>query len=388
MRQRKLWCEKFVADQSNAEFQFDFSYKLGEQHTIRSGLAYTRHVTQSNNSVGVFSTDDSGEQLGTDPHTIIDNSSKTGTLASFYLQDEWHISKPLTLNYGLRFDKVSAFTEEQQLSPRLNLAYKLSDATAFHAGYSRYFTPPPQELAAQSSIDKYANTSNAPAVGVSDNVKAERTHYYDVGFSHQVNKQLTVTADAYYKRITNLLDEGQFGQALILSPFNYENGFAKGLELSAIYSDAHWGSFLNVTAQKAQGHNIISGQALFAPDELAYIANHDIYVDHDQTYSVSGGAHYHFGDSQLSGDFLYGSGLRLTPDGGAPNSGALPHYTTVNFALTHEWKATPVGKVAGRLALINAFDNSYLLRDGSGIGVGAPQFGPRRTFYAGLSASF
>lgn len=227
-----------------------------------------------------------------------------------------------------------------------------------------------------------------PAVPVSDNVKAERTHYFDVGLSHQFGRNLTFTADAYYKRIANLLDEGQFGQALILSPFNYEKGYAKGLELSTVYNTAQWGSFLNETLQKAQGQNIVSGQALFGPDELAYIANHYIYVDHDQTYSVSGGAHYHFGDSQVSGDFLYGSGLRLTPDGGAPNSGALPHYATVNLNLTHTWKGTPIGKIEGRMAMVNVFDKSYLLRDGSGVGVGAPQFGPRRTLYAGLSTSF
>ena len=66
------------------------------------------------------------------------------------------------------------------------------------------------EQAAQASIDKYAGTSNAPQVAVSDNVKAERTNYYDVGLSHKFNEQLTVTADAYYKKIRNLLDEGQF----------------------------------------------------------------------------------------------------------------------------------------------------------------------------------
>jgi outer membrane receptor protein involved in Fe transport len=368
--------------------QFDASYKLNDQHTIRTGLAYTRQTTHSDNTVGVFDMNDDGTQASTDPRTIIDNSSKTGKLSSIYLQDEWHISAPLTVNYGVRFDKVDAYVNEQQWSPRINVAYQLAKGTALHAGYSRYFTPPPQELAAQSSIDKYAGTSNAPEVGVSDNVKAERTNYYDIGISHQLTPQLTVTADAYYKKIRNMLDEGQFGQALILSPFNYDRGYAKGLELSSVYSEKNWGTFLNVTTQKAEGTNITSGQSLFGPDELAYIANHYIHVDHDQTVTVSGGAHYHFGDSQVSGDFLYGSGLRLTPDNGAPNSGHLPHYATVNLALTHTWKATPVGTVEGRLALINAFDKVYLLRDGSGVGVGAPQYGERRSIYAGLSTSF
>nr|WP_315250407.1 TonB-dependent receptor [uncultured Duganella sp.] len=368
--------------------QFDASYKLNGTHTLRTGLAYTRQTTHSDNAVGVFDLNDDGTQASTGPRTIIDNSSKTGKLSSVYLQDEWHIGAPLTVNYGVRFDKVEAYVSEQQWSPRINLAYQLAKGTALHAGYSRYFTPPPQELAAQSSIDKYAGTSNAPEVAQSDNVKSERTNYYDVGISHQISGALTVTADAYYKKIHNMLDEGQFGQALILSPFNYQRGYAKGLELSAVYSRKDWGGFLNVTTQKAEGSNITSGQSLFGPDELAYIANHYIHVDHDQTVTVSGGAHYHWGESQISGDVLYGSGLRMTPDQGAPNSGHLPHYTTVNLALTHTWKATPVGSIEGRLALINALDKVYLLRDGSGVGVGAPQYGERRSVYAGLSTSF
>ncbi|MYM66780.1 TonB-dependent receptor [Pseudoduganella sp. FT55W] len=368
--------------------QFDASYKLNDTHTLRTGVAYTRQTSHSDNSVGVFDLNDDGTRASTTPRTIIDNSSKTGKLSSIYLQDEWHIGAPLTINYGVRFDKVSAFVDEQQWSPRVNVAYQVAKGTALHAGYSRYFTPPPQELAAQSSIDKYAGTSNAPEVPVSDNVKSERTHYFDVGISHQLSDSLTVTADAYYKKIRNMLDEGQFGQALILSPFNYDRGYAKGLELSGVYNQKNWGAFLNVTTQKAEGTNITSGQSLFGPDELAYIANHYIHVDHDQTVTLSGGAHYHWGDSQISGDFLYGSGLRMTPDDAAPNSGHLPHYTTVNLALTHTWKATPVGTVEGRLALINAFDKSYLLRDGSGVGVGAPQYGERRSLYAGISTSF
>lgn len=368
--------------------QFDISERLNERHTLRAGLAYTRQATQSNNSVGVFPTDGSGSQSNNVPLTIADNSGKTGTLASLYLQDEWHMAAPLTLNYGLRFDQVSAFTDEQQWSPRLNLAYKLSAATSVHAGYSRYFTPPPQELAAQKSIDLYAGTTNAAQVGVSNNAVAERTHYFDMGLSHQIAPGWSATVDAYYKKISNMLDEGQFGQALILSPFNYEKGHAKGLELSTVYDARTWGSFLNITTQKAQGENIISGQALFGADELAYIANHYIYVDHDQTYTVSGGAHIHFGATQLSGDILYGSGLRRTPLGAAPNSGSLPSYVTVNLALTHEWKNTAAGKINGRLSLLNLFDRSYLLRDGSGVGVGAPQYGARRSLYAGVSSSF
>ena len=41
--------------------------------------------------------------------------------------------------------------------------------------------------------------------------------------------------------------------------------------------------------------------------------------------------------------------------------------------------------IEGRFDVVNIFDRVYELRSGSGIGVFAPQFGPRRGYYAGLS---
>jgi outer membrane receptor protein involved in Fe transport len=336
----------------------------------------------------VFPTDDAGNQASSDPIYIVDDSSKTGNLYSLYVQDEWRLLPAFTLNYGVRFDRVAAFTSEQQWSPRLNALWKVTATTAVHAGYSRYFTPPPQELVAQSSIDLYAHTTNAPEIPVSDPVRAERTNYYDVGITHAITPGLTVGLDAYYKQITNLLDEGQFGQALILTPFNYAKGYAEGLELSSTYTDALWSAYLNFAVGRAKGKDIVSGQSLFGADELAYIADYYIYLDHDQRYSLTGGVTRRFGDTRISADVLYGSGLRNTPDGAPPNSGKLPSYAQMNLALTHLWKATPVGAVEGRLAVINLFDASYLLRDGTGVGVGAPQYASRRTFYAGVATRF
>ena len=371
---------------SSNGLQFDSSYKINPEHTLRGGFAYGRQYTQSNNNSQVFPL--SSGVPGSDPVTVIDNSAKLGTTSSYYVQDQWTVSKQLTFNYGLRYDQVAAYIQESQWSPRLNLSFKANDATTWHAGYSRYFTPPAQELLSQNSIDKYVNTSGEAQVANSDPVKAERTNYFDIGVTHKVNAQLSLTADAYFKQITNLLDEGQFGQALILTPFNYAKGYAKGLELSGIYNERNWGAFLNISIQKAQATDIISGQATFAPDELAYIANHYVYLDHDQTFSVTGGANTKIGEYKLSGDVIYGSGLRNTPPEAAPNSASLPDYITANANLTRSWNKTAIGSIEGRIAVMNIFDRSYLLRDGTGIGVGAPQYGARRTLFVGISTSF
>jgi outer membrane receptor protein involved in Fe transport len=41
-----------------------------------------------------------------------------------------------------------------------------------------------------------------------------------------------------------------------------------------------------------------------------------------------------------------------------------------------------------RLDVLNLLDTSYQLRDGTGVGVGAPQFGLRRTFLVSLTQKF
>jgi outer membrane receptor protein involved in Fe transport len=38
-----------------------------------------------------------------------------------------------------------------------------------------------------------------------------------------------------------------------------------------------------------------------------------------------------------------------------------------------------------RFDIVNLFDTIYEIRDGSGIGVFAPQFGPRRGFFFGIT---
>ncbi|MBF4499674.1 TonB-dependent receptor domain-containing protein, partial [Vibrio vulnificus] len=82
----------------------------------------------------VFGLDGSGDFIGTSPELIQDNSSLTGHLWVSYLQDEWQLSKQLTLNYGARYDSVNTVVSEQQLSPRLGVVYDVSKDTRLHAG--------------------------------------------------------------------------------------------------------------------------------------------------------------------------------------------------------------------------------------------------------------
>ena len=53
------------------------------------------------------------------------------------------------------------------------------------------------------------------------------------------------------------------------------------------------------------------------------------------------------------------------------------------------WGWWAVGRsTAVRLDVINLFDNTYQIRNGTGVGVGAPQYGQRRTFLVRLEQKF
>ena len=56
----------------------------------------------------------------------------------------------------------------------------------------------------------------------------------------------------------------------------------------------------------------------------------------------------------------------------------------VNLSVSHSLELSHLGSWTARVDLINAFDKVYEIRDGSGVGVGAPQFGARRGLFFGL----
>jgi outer membrane receptor protein involved in Fe transport len=371
--------------------QGDGSWKISSEHTLRSGFYIQGERSIFNTSSGVLPAfDATGIQTSDQPISIFDSGGKTGWIYSYYLQDEWKLFPNLTVNLGARFDQIAEFVNENQLSPRVNLVWQPTDQTTFTLGYSRYFVPPPFELVAEPNIALFTNTTAAPQINLATSAKAERDHYFDIGASQIILPGLKAGVDAYYKIASNLLDEGQFGAPIILTPFNYQRGLVKGVEFLLTYDIGDWSFYGNVAVAKALGKNIQSAQFNFGPDELAYIGGHYIHLDHDQTYTYSAGIKYRLPAAKtlFSADLFAGSGLRATNPGGIPNGNSLPSYQQVNFSIVQPVDTGIYKGLELRFDVINLFDQIYQIRNGSGVGVGNPQFGPRRTFLAGLTQRF
>jgi hypothetical protein len=240
----------------------------------------------------------------------------------------------------------------------------------------------------------------------------ERSDVYDVGIVQQLLPQcppgtggitspkpiattncpaLEVGVDAYYKWARDLLDDGQFGQATILTAFNYDKGMVEGLEFKAKFTMGNFTLYSQWAAGFEKANTVVSNQSIFAgPTELNFIANNWIYTDHTQLLTGAAGGNYLFSgtntwldNTAIFGNLIYGSGLRS----GFANTDHVPAYTQVNLGFSHEFKDTgwDPKPFTVRFDVVNVLDQVYLIRSGSGIGVFAPQFGPRRGYFVGFT---
>ena len=387
--------------------QDEGAWHLGT-HTVRFGVIYEADDILSDTSSLVLPTASGGPanpnpnplcsdptqtcQTSGVPLSIVDNGSKHAWSLSLYAQDEWKLFQNFTVNYGVRYDQYSAYSSGNQLSPRANAVWTPWDGTTIHAGYSRYFTPPPIELVSNTDISLFNNTTNAPLSPVDNTPIAEKADYYDIGASQQVTDALKLAVDSYMKHSSDLIDEGQFGAPIVLTPFNYARGRQMGVEFTADYTVGNFTAYANGALSRAVGEDWITSQFTFDPADLAYVADHYIYLDHDQALSASAGVTYKWMNTLFTADTLFGTGLRqdaAAPDGtNIPNGGHVPAYGVVNLGMSHDFADLGMEGWSGRVDITNLFDVDYQIRSGTGVGVFAPQYGQHRGFFAGITKSF
>ncbi len=356
-----------------------------EQHTLRAGMLFSAEQTSVQSSSLVLPATD-GVQTSDQPIRIFNSTGKIGYTGSVYLQDEWKITPSFTLNGGLRLDAYSSFRSEWQLSPRLSVVWQPTATTVLHAGYARYFTPPRQEFVSSSTFAKFADTTAAPEVPQNSAPRAERANYLDVGITQQIVPGFKVGLDGYYKQAAYQLDEGQFGAPVFLTPFNYQRAYTLGIELTTTLVLGNFSAYGNLAAGQQQAKGIASAQSLFSAEDYAYIQNHYIVTDHSQLVTASSGMSFLWRNTRASVDMIAGSGLRRSVR--HPNDSANPAYQQVNVSLTHGFALPVIGALQARFDVINVLGNDYVLRNGTGVGVFAKQFGPPRGFFGGLKKVF
>lgn len=206
---------------------------------------------------------------------------------------------------------------KSQLSPRVALAFPITDAGVMHFSYGHFFQIPAYRYL-YSNPDFEVTPGLSTTMGNAD-LEPERTTQYEVGFQQQIGFNTVIDVTAYYKDIRNLLgtkivDTFIAGDRYALY-VNRDYGNVRGVTISLTKRSSGFVSgALDYTYSFAEGNASDPAAAYY--DELSGNEPEKqlVALDWDQRHTLNGTLTLH--PSQSSGLSLvlqYWSGLPYTP---------------------------------------------------------------------------
>jgi len=340
--------------------QVDYTWRPDSNNLIKAGTQLL--FTQSYGPVSVLEVSNDGSGPVTSPPGV-DTSMDQGFEEGVYVQDELTLAKWLVLSGGVRFD-ATQYTlniggasgqvqdNDSNWGPRVGLSILASEDTKFHLFYGKLFMPAPPEDLKDTFVALGQGTQAIPY-----DIKAEKDDYFEVGWAQQVGDQL-FTLNGYYKYAVDMLDETQLLNTGIDQSFNYDTGYAYGVEASLRGAmDKDWSYFANYTFCIAEGEGIgggdfaLTGGQTVGPGEWQYL-------DHDEINTANFGLTYNPGDLWITAQGYYGGGLSSGPD----LSERLPGHFTVDATLGYAFKkGSGLNGLKASLDVINISDNPYVI---------------------------
>jgi len=351
-------------------------------HSLEAGFYLGEYRVTAEDSSLVFPVSADGV-VGDIPERRVANARATNGVTGVYLNDLWKVTDRLSANLGLRWDRLSGFTNHQQIDPTLNLIYALSPSASLHAGVARYMQVPSFQGIAPNTAEVFFGTTAAQPSGIA-NPLTEDDLETDAGVSIRIGRHVTLSQDAFFESTSHYLDTGQFGVVPIFAPFNYGKGHIWGEEVAVRYRDPRLSAYANLTLGQNWQKGVATGQFNFDPDELSFIDDHAILLDHQPFVGISAGGGFRVGPYQLSLDGVYSSGLR----GGFADQQQLPTVVEVNAAVERRFRLPWGGVLVDRLTVVNALDRINLIRPAEGIGIFQSAYGPRLAVFNSLTMPF
>jgi outer membrane receptor protein involved in Fe transport len=284
-------------------------------------------------------------QTDTYDTTISHGTPYKPVTGAFYVQDKMEF-KGMVVNAGLRFDMLKAGADkfidqldvnrgyentpiDYKFSPRLGIAFPVTENTSFHFNYGHFFQPPQLRFLYEGVSDAidYINTGNA-IIG-DPGLRAEKTIAYEVGITKALSPTLRFDITAYTKNITDLVD----------------TRLRTGLQRYVIYTNSDFARIRGVElALEKRRENYVSGKVSYTLSEAKgtgsyqregyydYITSAtgleivfpktEYYLDFDQRHTLSANIDIRAGEKEgiqpftnagINILFTLGSGFPYTP---------------------------------------------------------------------------
>lgn len=341
--------------------------QIHKYHEVKAGFEYAGHNFQN------FS-----YWVSNDPtNPITDEWQYSPVEYSLYLQDNIDY-KGLYSKLGCRYDYFSSMIEgispKAILSPRVGFSVMMTERFIFRTNVGTYTQPPLYDY-----MDSYYLHIPYPEwvwyslpvpIG-NPNLGPEKTTSYEMGFQGQMRKNLSITFNAFYKDIKDLVGTRYFiyQSHLYFSYFNVEFGNAKGIETILEYSNPVFNGKVSYTLSWAQGTSSYASEVLqrYWYDSTYVPQSREYYLDFDQRHRI-----FIQGQTELPLQtklylFVYlGTGFPYTPPGyegktWERNALRLSFQKQIDFLITKSFR---VGKISlsGFVEVNNLLDIRYQIR--------------------------
>ena len=293
----------------------DFTKKY-KNHTIKTG------VEASYNDMKYFQVDrpyntNAAQEIG-GTRTRYHYFNPEG---AYYLQDRWE-HEGMVLNVGLRYDVFSVGEQlsivnvddpvKQQISPRVGIAYPISDRDAFSFHYGRFYQIPDRQYLFDNQ-DAYDGR-----VRGNPNLTNETNVAYQAGIQHLFSDNVSGLFSVYYKDIFGLISTDSavgYGQVSATNQWvNKDYASARGFEATLSRSFANgFGGELNYGFGVATG--VASDPNANAVGNLTYKPISEQALDWDVRHTFSVQASFaDIGSWNASFIWQYESGFPYTPE--------------------------------------------------------------------------
>jgi outer membrane receptor for ferrienterochelin and colicin len=243
---------------------------------------------------------------------------------SFFVQDRWEY-EGMVLNAGLRYDSFSVGNQissaevadkvKTQWSPRIGIAYPISDRDVMSFHYGRLFQVPDRLYLYQG------RNISAEARG-NPNLEPQTTISYQLGVQHLFSKEIYGQFGVYFKDIFGLLttvnQEVPGFAVTVPTRVNGDYASSRGIEMTLIKRHSHgFSGEVNYTYGNATGTASDPNRALASQGNLRdqYKPTAEQPLDWDQRHTVS--ATLRLGNEKdWAASFVYqfGTGLPYTPE--------------------------------------------------------------------------
>ena len=277
--------------------RFDISSQVTFAHLLKGGLEFRYYDLSMDDYTLVVDPNQFGDLVPRIPplsSTQHDSYWRFPYEFALYLQDKIEV-RDLIINVGLRYDyfnsqgtvptdfddpgndiyprsaadayrKVKA---KQQLSPRLGLAFPITERGVLHASYGQFFQIPPLPALFENPGFKVVAPAFSSFIGNAD-LEPQRSTMYELGLQQQLSENVFVDLTAFYRDVRHLLGTRLYATYIAGQDYgryyNIDYGGVRGVTLSLDFRPAGEGLFsgsLDYTYQVVQGNGSDPKQAFF-----------------------------------------------------------------------------------------------------------------------------